>query len=113
MDLRQLPGMTYKVAENFSHLPMDRTSPFAVPGLSGTLNVSYAGKKLSASVSDLEVTVPNVEGPVTVQFPPGASVRCICSADAVRVLRRTVDPAAVADVEPDEEPSDAVPTPAH
>jgi exo-1,4-beta-D-glucosaminidase len=31
MDLRKLPGVTYKVGENFSHVPMERTSPFAVP----------------------------------------------------------------------------------
>src|SRR5689334_7023582 len=29
MDLRTLPGMTYPVAQNFSHFPMSLKSPFA------------------------------------------------------------------------------------
>jgi spermidine/putrescine transport system ATP-binding protein len=53
----------------------------------------------------LAVAVPNVEGPVTVRFPPGTPVRCTFRADAVRLLQRTVDPAAVADVEPTVEPA--------
>ncbi|HEX7020861.1 MAG TPA: beta galactosidase jelly roll domain-containing protein, partial [Gemmatimonadaceae bacterium] len=31
MNLRSLPGMTYKIGQNFVHLPMDSTSPYAVP----------------------------------------------------------------------------------
>ncbi|AHG93555.1 glycoside hydrolase family 2 sugar binding protein (plasmid) [Gemmatirosa kalamazoonensis] len=31
MNLRALPGMSYKIGQNFAHLPMDSTSPFAVP----------------------------------------------------------------------------------
>jgi spermidine/putrescine transport system ATP-binding protein len=54
--------------------------------------------QLDAGVA-LTVAVPNVEGPVTVHFPPGAPVRCLCAADAVRLLRPTIDTAAVADVE--------------
>ena len=64
--------------------------------------------RLAAGVH-LAVAVPNVEGPVTVQFPPGAAVRCTFRADAVRLLKRTVDPAAVADVEPGDEDVSAVP----
>jgi spermidine/putrescine transport system ATP-binding protein len=37
----------------------------------------------------LTVTVPNLDGPVTVRHSPGAQVRCLCRRDAVRVLRRT------------------------
>jgi hypothetical protein len=44
---------------------------------------------------------------VTVHFPPGAPVRCTFRAEAVRLLQRTVDPAAVADVEPAVEPGEA------
>jgi len=57
----------------------------------------------------LAVAVPNVEGPVTVHFPPGAPVRCTFRAEAVRLLQRTVDPAAVADVEPAAEPGVSLP----
>jgi exo-1,4-beta-D-glucosaminidase len=31
MNLRKMPGMTYKIGFNFVHIPMDSTSPFAVP----------------------------------------------------------------------------------
>jgi exo-1,4-beta-D-glucosaminidase len=31
MNLRSLPGMTYPIGANFVHVPMDPTSPFAVP----------------------------------------------------------------------------------
>jgi exo-1,4-beta-D-glucosaminidase len=31
MNLRALPGMTYKIGANFVHTPMDSTSPYAVP----------------------------------------------------------------------------------
>jgi hypothetical protein len=35
------------------------------------------------------VSVPNLDGPVTVRHTPGSQVRCLCQRDAVRVLRRT------------------------
>jgi exo-1,4-beta-D-glucosaminidase len=31
MNLRDIPGMSYKIGLNFVHLPMDSTSPYAVP----------------------------------------------------------------------------------
>ena len=31
MNLRSLPGMSYNIGQNFVHLPMDPTSPYAVP----------------------------------------------------------------------------------
>jgi len=31
MNLRKIPGMSYKIGQNFVHYPMDSTSPFAVP----------------------------------------------------------------------------------
>ena len=31
MNLRNIPGMTYKIGENFVHIPMDPSSPYAVP----------------------------------------------------------------------------------
>jgi exo-1,4-beta-D-glucosaminidase len=31
MNLRSIPGMTYEIGQNFVHLPMDSTSPYAVP----------------------------------------------------------------------------------
>ena len=31
MNLRSLPGMSYNIGQNFVHLPMDPSSPFAVP----------------------------------------------------------------------------------
>src|ERR1043165_6474933 len=31
MNLRELPGMSFKIGQNFVHLPMDSTSPYAVP----------------------------------------------------------------------------------
>jgi hypothetical protein len=37
----------------------------------------------------LTVSVPNLDGPVTVRHTPGSQVRCLCHRDAVRVLRRT------------------------
>jgi spermidine/putrescine transport system ATP-binding protein len=37
----------------------------------------------------LAVSVPNLDGPVTVRHTPGSRVRCLCQRDAVRVLRRT------------------------
>ena len=55
--------------------------------------------QLDAGVA-LTVAVPNVAGPVTVQFPPGSRVRCACAPDAVRLLRPTIEPEAVADAEP-------------
>jgi spermidine/putrescine transport system ATP-binding protein len=37
----------------------------------------------------LTVEVANSEGPSSVTFPPGCTVQCVCTADAVRVLRRS------------------------
>ena len=31
MNLRSLPGMTYPIGDNFVHVPMDSTSPYAIP----------------------------------------------------------------------------------
>jgi spermidine/putrescine transport system ATP-binding protein len=48
----------------------------------------------------LTVAVSNHDGPASVRYAPGASVQCVCTSDAVRVLRRSaaalpVDPALV------------------
>lgn len=37
----------------------------------------------------LTVEVANHDGPTSVPYPPGATVQCVCTADAVRVLRRS------------------------
>ncbi len=47
----------------------------------------------------LTVAVSNHDGPASVTHPPGTAVQCVCTPDAVRVLRRSavappVDPAA-------------------
>jgi spermidine/putrescine transport system ATP-binding protein len=57
-------------------------------------DVVYLGASTQVRVAlndeaTLTVSVPNLEGPVTVRHPVGARVRCLCRRDAVRVLRRT------------------------
>lgn len=50
MNLRSMPGMTYGIGKNFVHLPMDSTSPYAVPWwYRRVLRVpsSMAGKRIS------------------------------------------------------------------
>jgi spermidine/putrescine transport system ATP-binding protein len=37
----------------------------------------------------LTVEVPNHDGPSSVTHPPGSTVQCVCTPDAVRVLRRS------------------------
>ena len=37
----------------------------------------------------LTVEVANHDGPSSVVHPPGAAVQCVCTPDAVRVLRRS------------------------
>jgi spermidine/putrescine transport system ATP-binding protein len=37
----------------------------------------------------LTVEVANSDGPSSVTYPPGAAVQCVCTPDAVRVLRRS------------------------
>ncbi len=47
MNLRQLPGVTYPIGQNFSNLPMSPDSPYAVPWWyrkEFTLPAKYAGK---------------------------------------------------------------------
>jgi exo-1,4-beta-D-glucosaminidase len=49
MNLRQIPGTTYPVGENFSNIPMPQGSPFAVPWWYRTefeVPASYQGKQL-------------------------------------------------------------------
>ena len=36
-----------------------------------------------------QVEVANHDGPGSVPYPPGATVQCVCTPDAVRVLRRS------------------------
>jgi spermidine/putrescine transport system ATP-binding protein len=37
----------------------------------------------------LTVDVANHDGPSSVRYPPGSTVQCVCTSDAVRVLRRS------------------------
>jgi exo-1,4-beta-D-glucosaminidase len=50
MNLRDIPGMTYGIGKNFVHLPMDSTSPYAVPWWYRTtfrVPAPMAGKRVS------------------------------------------------------------------
>ena len=48
----------------------------------------------------LTIEVANHDGPSSVRHMPGSIVQCVCTADAVRVLRRSAapSPAQVAEV---------------
>ena len=70
-----------------------------VPGGDNVINgtvaeVVYLGASTQVHVdvgepNAMVVDVPNQSGPESGGFRPGMAVRCRCSADAVRVLRRS------------------------
>lgn len=73
----------------------DESPPAGANVVSGTVrDIVYLGASTQVVVDvgaaqGLTVEVANHAGPASVRFRPGAPVRCVCAADAVRVLRRS------------------------
>jgi spermidine/putrescine transport system ATP-binding protein len=81
--------------ERIALLPADAAAPPESNVLRGTVqDVVYLGAATHVHVqlaqgAVLTVEVANSDGPSSVRFAPGAAVQCVCSPDAVRLLRRS------------------------
>src|SRR5262249_12699435 len=92
-----LPGPAAVVIrpERLAMIATDEDVPPGHNALRGMVrDVVYLGATTQVHVElaagqTLTVESPNRDGPSSLAHPPGATVQCVCTPDAVRVLRRS------------------------
>jgi spermidine/putrescine transport system ATP-binding protein len=97
-DVEPGPAAVIIRPERIALLGADDAVPDGRNALRGLIrDIVYLGASTQVHVdlaggATLTVEVANHDGPSSVPYPPGSTVQCVCTPDAVRVLRRSNAP---------------------